>query len=459
MIQPERIRALNERPVAKGAYVLYWMQASQRAEYNHALEYAIERGNALGLPVVVFFGLTEHFPEANRRHYLFMLEGLAGVERALRDRRLKLVVRRGSPEKELLPLAHQAALVVVDGGYLGIQRQWRTYAAERLECPLVEVESDVVIPLQVASFKEEYSAATLRRRITPHLPRFLQPLAAREPRISSLDVDLAGVSVADPEALCASLALDRSVPPSKYFRGGTDEAKKWLSLFLEQKLDHYGDLRNDPSSDSLSHLSPYLHFGQISPLYVALQVSQTQSPGAAHFMEELVVRRELSINFVSRNAAYDSFSALPPWAQATLRKHSGDARPYIYSLEELEAGRTHDPYWNAAQREMVITGKMHGYMRMYWGKKILEWSPAPEEAFRRCLYLNNKYELDGRDPNGFAGVAWCFGKHDRPWGERPVFGLVRYMSETGLRRKFDMEAYVRRVEAIEAAEAESPAGA
>lgn len=448
MIHPERIRPLNSRPPVRGHFVLYWMQASQRVEHNHALAYALDRANELRLPVVVFFGLTESFPEANERHYVFMLQGLAEVERTLRELGVRLIIRRGSPEKKVLEVAEKATLVVVDRGYLHLQRQWRGYAAERLRCPLVQVESDVVVPVEVASNKEEYSAATLRRKINRYLEEFLKPLAPRQPRLASLNLEIEGISLADPNAVCASLAVDRSVPPSPVFRGGTAEAKRRLRLFVEQKLDRYAELRSDPTADWLSHLSPYLHFGQISPLQVALQVQATGSPGAAAFLEELVVRRELSMNFVFYNPQYDAFAGLPAWAQRSLAEHQDDPRPYLYSLADLELGRTHDPFWNAAQIEMVRTGKMHGYMRMYWGKKILEWSPTPGEAFARCLYLNNKYELDGRDPNGFAGVAWCFGKHDRPWGGRAIFGNVRYMSEGGLRRKFNMEAYVRAVQQL-----------
>jgi deoxyribodipyrimidine photo-lyase len=192
-------------------------------------------------------------------------------------------------------------------------------------------------------------------------------------------------------------------------------------------------------------MSPYLHFGQISPLFIALKVKETRSPGVEAFLEELIVRRELSMNFVFYNEKYDSFEGLPEWAKKALKTHQRDKRQYLYSLEEFENAKTHDPYWNAAQREMVVKGKMHGYMRMYWGKKILEWAKTPEEAFRTALYLNNKYELDGRDPNGFTGVAWCFGKHDRPWGERPIFGNVRYMNDKGLKRKFDADEYVKMI--------------
>jgi deoxyribodipyrimidine photo-lyase len=199
-------------------------------------------------------------------------------------------------------------------------------------------------------------------------------------------------------------------------------------------------------------MSPYLHFGQISPLFIALQTHAAKGIKKQNkdaYLEELVVRRELSMNYCFYNPHYDSYSGLPDWAQKTLKAHRNDKREYIYSITELERARTHDPYWNAAQREMLLTGKMHNYMRMYWGKKILEWSATPEDAFKNALYLNNKYELDGRDPNSFTGVAWCFAKHDRPWNERAVFGTVRYMSSSGLERKFDMDAYVQKIEDLQ----------
>jgi deoxyribodipyrimidine photo-lyase len=191
-------------------------------------------------------------------------------------------------------------------------------------------------------------------------------------------------------------------------------------------------------------LSPYLHFGQISPSYTASEVGSYGGPNSDAFLEELIVRRELSMNFNHFNPKYDSFSGLPDWAKKTLLERQEDLRKYLYTMEDLEKALTHDPYWNTAQKEMVITGKMHGYMRMYWGKKILEWTATPQDAFETALYLNNKYELDGRDPNGFTGVAWCFGNHDRPWARRPIFGNIRYMSEDGLKRKFDADKYTRK---------------
>jgi deoxyribodipyrimidine photo-lyase len=239
------------------------------------------------------------------------------------------------------------------------------------------------------------------------------------------------------------------VKPTGEFTGGTNYAKKFLSDFIEKKLDRFTKDRNDPNVDCVSHLSPYLHFGQISPLYITLEVMKTKSRGKDAFLEELIVRRELSHNFVWFNKNYDTFDALPPWAKNTLNFHRRDKRQYIYSLDDFEQAKTHDPYWNAAQKEMVLAGKMHGYMRMYWGKKIIEWSKNPQEALRLTLYLNNKYELDGRDPNGFTGVAWCFGKHDRAWSERPVFGKIRYMNAAGLKRKFNADGYVGKIDKLE----------
>ncbi len=444
MVQEARIRLLNSHAPANGAYVLYWMQSSQRGEYNHALELAIEYANKRKQPLIVYFGLTDAFPEANERHYHFMLEGLKCARQDLKDKGVGMVVERVSPEFGVVEFARQASLVVCDGGYLKIQEQWRRHVAENIECPLIDVESDVVVPVETASSKEEYSAATLRRKLRMVLPGYLVPLSEATPRVDSSSQEFDSYDISDTDTCASNLDIDRSVRPIAGIRGGTKEAKRRLEEFVASKLDRFADSRNDPNEDCLSGLSPYLHFGQISPLYVGLRVNQSNSAGKEAFLEELIVRRELSMNFVHYNREYDSFAGLPDWAKRTLQEHEGDTREYLYTLDQLEGARTHDPYWNAAQREMVTTGKMHGYMRMYWGKKILEWTAKPEEAFSRALYLNNKYELDGRDPNGFAGVAWCLGKHDRPWGRRAIFGNVRYMSAEGLKRKFDAAEYVRR---------------
>jgi deoxyribodipyrimidine photo-lyase len=449
MIQKERVKVLNSKDIKKGRYVLYWMQASQRAEYNHALEYAISKANDLHQPVVVFFGITDHFPEANERHYWFMLEGLREVENSLKKRGVRMVIRHRSPEIGVVQLAKKASLVVVDRGYLGIQRQWRTYAADRIDCRLIQVESDVVVPVEEASPKEEYAAATIRPKISKKLSRFLVPLKEIDPVVDALSLDFESFDLTDLEKAISKLRIDRNVKRVDSLHGGTSEAKKHLRDFISNKLDHYAELRNDPTLDYQSLMSPYLHFGQISPLEIALEISKTRSRSKEAYLEELIVRRELSMNFVHYNETYDSFDSIPQWARKTLRAHQKDRRPYLYTFEELERAQAHDAYWNAAQKEMVLEGKMHGYMRMYWGKKILEWSKTPEQAFQAALHLNNKYELDGRDPNGFAGVAWCFGKHDRPWGGRVVFGNVRYMNEGGLKRKFDADGYVNKIRRLE----------
>ena len=451
MIQPERIEVLNGKSLTDGKYVLYWMQAAQRAEYNHALEYSIRNANELRKPVVVFFGITENFPEANERHYYFMLEGLKQVQTALQRQGIQMVVWHKSPDVGAVAVAEEAALLVVDAGQLRIQRRWRENVARRIKCPLHEVETNLIVPVEQASDKENFSAGTFRPRITKQLDYYLAPLKHTKPKRDSIGLKLKSLNIDNIDRTISKLKVDRSVGKASTFEGGSEEAKRRLSDFLKTKLDEFADLRNDPGAECLSNMSPYLHFGQISPLYIALEVSKTASPGKDAYLEELIVRRELSHNFVFYNSNYDSFACLPPWARNTLNYHRRDKREYAYSLAEFEPAKTHDPYWNAAQKEMLITGKMHGYMRMYWGKKILEWSKDPRTAFKIALYLNNKYELDGRDPNGFAGVAWCFGKHDRAWGERPVFGKVRYMNAAGLKRKFDPDAYVKKIQALEKA--------
>ena len=448
MIRKERIKLLNSKKVRGGNYVLYWMQASQRTEYNHALEYSILKANELKKPVVVFFGLTDDFPEANERHYFFMLEGLKEVQSSLVKRGVKMVIRQESPQRGVLELSKNACLVIVDRGYLKIQRGWRSFVAKNIDCSLAQVESDVVIPVEEASPKEEYSAFTFRLKIKRKLDQYLLPLKKHKPVIDSLSMKFDSIDLNNISKVISNLNIDRSVKKVDSFHGSTTEAKKHLENFIKNKLSHFQDLRNDPTLDYLSNMSPYLHFGQISPLYIALRVLKTKSPGKESFLEELLVRRELSMNFVFYNDSYDSFNGLPEWARKSLREHNRDKREYHYTLKELENANTRDPYWNAAQEEMKITGKMHGYMRMYWGKKILEWTKTPEKAFKTALYLNNRYELDGRDPNGFTGVAWCFGKHDRPWRERDIFGKIRYMNASGLKRKFDADGYVKKIEKL-----------
>jgi deoxyribodipyrimidine photo-lyase len=265
-------------------------------------------------------------------------------------------------------------------------------------------------------------------------------------------VRLSGIDLSEIDRVLGSLKIDRSVKPVSRFTGGYRAARESLDFFIEGRLKDYDEGRNDPSKEFTSALSPYLHFGQISPLEVALAVQKTRGVKRSNidaFLEQLIVRRELSMNFVHYEPnTYDSYKALPGWAQATLRAHRKDTREYTYTRPRLESARTHDEYWNAAMREMLHTGTMHNYMRMYWGKQILLWSRSPQSAFRTALYLNNKYFLDGRDPNAYCNVGWIFGLHDRPWPERKVLGTVRTMTASGLERKFDIRAYVERMQAL-----------
>jgi deoxyribodipyrimidine photo-lyase len=446
-----RIQSLNDREVRNGRYVLYWMQQTQRVEYNDALNVAIREANRAGLPLLVALGLTDAYPEANLRHFRFMLEGLQDVEAALRQRGIGLVVRLGRPPNVALNLGHDAALIVCDVGYTRHQRAWRRKVARKADCRVLQVESDAVVPVTVVSDKAEYAARTIRPRINRHLERYL--VLPRSPALKHRDADLEipGLHLGDIERVLRRLNIDRSVPPvGAFFRGGTREAKKRLRRFLQHHLAHYYDHRNQPQTDDISQMSPYLHFGHISPVYLALKVRDAregQGIDRAAYLEELIVRRELALNFVRYTEDYDRYAGLPEWARKTLAEHAGDHRPHLYDRETLEAADTHDPYWNAAMREMRHTGFMHNYMRMYWGKKILEWSSSPEEAFATALSLNNKYFLDGRDPNSYAGVAWVFGKHDRAWFERPIFGKIRYMAASGLERKCDIRAYVKKIDA------------
>ena len=446
MINENRVKRLNDQNIRTGNFVLYWMQATQRAEYNHALEYSILEANKLDLPLLVYFGITESYPEANERHYWFMLEGLKEVQLALEENRIKLVIKRISPEIGAIELAKSASMVVVDQGYTKTERKWTKNVAEKIKCPLIQVESNVVVPVKVASSKEEYSAATLRPKINKVLNRYLVPIDHKFPKKDSLKLDFSSFDIKDIGKAVSQLEIEREVKKTETFHGGTSEAKKILQNFIEHKLDRYSEDRNDPTKQGVSSMSPYLHFGQISPLHIAFMVLQTDSPGIDSYLEELIIRRELAINFVFYNPHYDSFDGLHEWQKKTLTEHRNDPRDYIYSESELENAETHDPYWNAAQKQMMSTGKMHGYMRMYWGKKIIEWTRKPEQAYKIALFFNNKYELDGRSPNGFAGIAWCFGKHDRPWKERAIFGKIRYMNAKGLKRKFDADAYVKMID-------------
>ncbi|AOY58836.1 deoxyribodipyrimidine photo-lyase [Desulfococcus multivorans] len=460
-IPQEMIRPMNRRPPSPGDFVLYWMQQSQRAECNPALEYAVETANRHRRPLLVVFGLSSGYPEANRRHYTFMLEGLAETRAALAGRGIHLAIHVGHPPDVALAAGRRAVAIICDQGYLRHQRQWRAEVAGAAACPVIQVDGDAVLPVATLYPKAAYNARILRMKIQELLWAFLYELEEIPLKISSSHIDPADILNAEdvaldsPDDLLKMIGLDDlSVPPSLFFTGGTAHAKRRFEDFLHRSLAVYDRHANQPQLDDVSHMSPYLHFGQISPLWLAMKVHAVQRDcpeGAAAFLEELIVRRELAVNHVWYAKGYDRYETLPSWARKTLDAHRGDNRPALYGPDELEKAETHDPYWNAAMKEMIHTGFMHNYMRMYWGKKVLEWSETPEVAFERLIRLNNRYFIDGRDPNSYAGIGWIFGLHDRAWKERPVFGKIRYMAASGLERKCDIRAYVRKVDRMVAA--------
>jgi deoxyribodipyrimidine photo-lyase len=382
-----------------------------------------------------------------------MIQGLADVNADLCARQIKFVVGHGMPTRIALRYARSAAMIVCDRGYTRHQTLWRDEVADGAKCPVVQVESDVVIPVETVSDHAEFAARTIRPKIYRAWDEYLAPVKASPIKHAALSMRIAGdIDITDPDRALKELKLDRSVKQSTHFDGGQRAARKLLNRFLHTRLQDYAKRRNEPAAGQTSTLSPYLHFGNISPIEIALRVRQSKCGSQADrdsFLEELIVRRELDINFVHYNNRFDSFDGLPNWAKKTLRDHESDERPIVYTARQLEAAQTHDPFWNAAQQQMTRTGFMHNYMRMYWGKKIIEWTRSPRRAYEIALQLNNKYFIDGRDPVSFANIAWLFGLHDRPWGPaRKIFGTVRYMNEAGLRRKFDMDAYVSMVESL-----------
>jgi deoxyribodipyrimidine photo-lyase len=442
-ISDERIHHLNAcntmRPGA--AYVLYWMQQAQRIRNNHALEAAAQTARANDLPLLTVFVLTDNFPEANLRHYAFLAQGLTDLAQQFAKHGDSFAVLAGDPPAVIAQLAENAAIVITDRGYLRVQKTWRSQLARRIDCPLVEIETDVVVPLETASDHEEFAARTYRPKIHRLLPQFQEDIIARRTRAKPFplaELRPKGLPADSADALLSALRLDPAVPSVEFPCGGETHALKHLRRFIRERLDDYAALRNDPALEIASGMSPYLHFGHISPLTILheIQAADANTQSKEAYLEELVVRRELSMNFVHYNPRYDQYNGLPDWARATLDEHRHDPREYLYDRHTFETAATHDPYWNAAQQQLRQTGTMHNYMRMYWGKKFIEWSTSPEQAFENALYLNNQNALDGRDANSFTGVAWCFGKHDRPWTTRPVFGKIRYMNANGLQRKF-----------------------
>ena len=447
-------------PNGQSQYILYWMQSSNRLVDNHALSLAIALANKHELPLLVYFGLAPTYPKANLRHLYFLYQGLEDVRNLLHERGIRFILRIGSPEKAIYPLLEDAHSLIMDTGYLRHQVVMRRSLVDYCKqnsthLTIWQVESDVIVPVKIASPKGEYGAYTIRPKIHKLLEVFIDN-APLDPVMKRWEYELPVSDQWDSfDRLLPYLIIDKSCPPSPFFVGGPSKALARLDDFIHQHLHHYLE-SDDPSHQWTSYLSPYLHFGHISPLTIvkAIRHAVTQGWGtqeaADAFIEQVVVRRELSCNFVTYIEGYDRFDKMSePWAYQTMRDHLSDPRPYRYIKEDYVHFRTHDAYFNAAMKEMIYTGYMHNYMRMYWAKKIIEWTPSYEEAYETIVYLNDFYFLDGRDPNSYTSIAWVFGKHDRPWMERAIFGKIRYMNDKGLERKFNIQGYVDQISTLD----------
>ncbi len=441
----KRVRLLREGPRTKGA-VVYWMSRDQRAEDNWALLFAQESAIETKSPLLAVFCLVPEFLGACVRQYAFMLKGLWETADELAKKGIPLFLLKGPPERKIPAFLkkQKAAALFTDFDPLRVKREWKQKVADKIDVPFYEVDTHNIVPCTIASEKAEYGAYTIRPKINRLLPEFLVDFPKLKkhpfpPREMPPPVDW--------DKALRNLKVSRSVAEVDWLNAGSKAGAKMLRDFIRNKLANYDADRNDPNIDGQSNLSPYLHFGQISAQRVALEVQKADAPRKSKeaFLEELIVRKELSDNFCFYRASYDTCGCFPDWAKKTLERHRKDKREYTYSLEEFEAGRTHDELWNAAQLEMVRRGKMHGYMRMYWAKKILEWTRTAPEAMEIAIYLNDKYELDGRNPNGYAGIAWSVGGvHDRAWPVHPVLGNIRYMSYSGCKSKFDVRQYIEK---------------
>ncbi|KAG8462286.1 hypothetical protein KFE25_012106 [Diacronema lutheri] len=451
-----RARTLKPResaPAARGApsgarCVIYWMSRDQRAHDNWALLHAQQLACAEELPLLVAFCLLPSFLGAPVRHFAFMLKGLAQLEPELRAHGIQFHLLRGQPEAVLPDFAaeHGAHTIVCDFSPLNIARGWKEAVGAKLPpaTRLVEVDAHNVVPAWRASSKQEVGARTLRPKIEGLLPAFLTEFP--QLRVHPTPPTCAPPTPVDWAATLSGLRLDGAVDEVDWCVPGERAAHEALAGFIAERLKYFGTKRNDPNADALSNLSPYLHYGHLSAQRAALAVrgARAHADSTKSFIEEAVVRRELADNFCLYNRHYDSLEGAAGWARDSLALHATDPREHVYSEEDLAAARTHDELWNAAQLQMARTGKMHGFMRMYWAKKVLEWTVSPAEALRIANALNDRYSIDGRDPNGYVGVAWSvMGTHDMGWAERPVFGKIRYMNYNGCKRKFDVGAYVR----------------
>ncbi|MDH4218434.1 MAG: deoxyribodipyrimidine photo-lyase [Candidatus Aminicenantes bacterium] len=445
----ERIRILKQGEEKSGP-IIYWMSRDQRTHDNWALLFAQEMAIKQKASLGVAFCLVPQFLGATIRQYGFMLQGLQETEKNLEAKNIPFFLLTGSPEEGIAKFVsqHEVGTLITDFDPLRLKRAWKKGVLNRIDIPVYEVDTHNIVPCWIVSPKQEFAAYTFRPKVKRQLSEFLDefPKLKKHPFSWKKKVEQT-----DWSRVKKCLKIDRKVLEVDWIKPGEKAARLMLNQFIEHRLSKYDVKRNDPNIDGQSSLSPYLHFGQISAQRIVLEI-QKKSISASEqeaFLEELIVRRELADNFCFYNELYDNFIGFPDWAKKTLNEYRHDRREYIYSLDQFEKGQTHDVLWNAAQKEMVKSGKMHGYLRMYWAKKILEWTETPEEALRIAIFLNDKYELDGRDPNGYVGIAWSIGGvHDRAWFPRPIFGKIRYMSYKGTQSKFDVKAYIKKVNSL-----------
>ena len=453
-----RVRKLNDHPIRTSArHVLYWAQMNRRVESNHALAHAAALANELSLPLLFYEGLTCTYPHANDRLHTFLLDGVPDTEQRAAEAGIGYVFylrkRRSDANDTLYRLADEAAAIVTDDYPTFIAAEHNKRVPGRIGVAYFAVDASCIVPME--SFeKREYGAYTIRPKIHRLLPEHLKPVKPIQLKVRwkcQRPVFHTTLTAANIPSLVAASEVDHAVQPSRTVRGGRFAAEKQLRRFLRTGLRRYTRERNEPRARVTSGLSPYLHFGHISSLEVALAVQRSAAQHkiiADEFLEELIVRRELAFNF-SQFCPKPSLDDLPEWARANMKKHARDRRAYVYTYDQFERAQTHDALWNAAQKQMLIEGHIHGYYRMYWGKKIIEWSPTYQAAFDTMVQIHDRYALDGRDPNTYANILWCFGLHDRPWPERPVFGTIRYISLEGMKRKTKVAEYIRGIERLE----------
>lgn len=442
-VMKERVRVLRDDKEIKKSRrgpVVYWMSRDQRAEDHWGLLYARWQAESRHTFLVVVFCVVPNYLRANAAHYQFMIQGLKEVAVDLENKNIPFHLIHGSPAISVSELISEwdASLLILDFNPLKIKKSWDIEIVKRVDCGVHQVDSHNIVPCWRASEKLEYAAYTFRPRILSKL----DPYLTAYPELSAQKVSPTWFVN---QKWDSPIIADSSVTQALPFNPGKKAAFEQLNRFLRQGVQRYEIEGNLPLGEGASRLSPYIHFGQISAQRIATEIIENaaKTAGREAYLEQLIVRRELSDNFCYYQPSYDHPAAFPRWARETLGQHENDQREYLYDETDLESAATHDDLWNAAQIEMKKTGYLNGYLRMYWAKKILEWSPNVMTAQQTAIRINDTYLLDGRDPNGYAGIAWSMGGvHDRAWGERPVFGKVRYMNLKGCRRKFDVDAYI-----------------